>query len=147
MTKKKSKKTKASKPKTVRAAKAGGPKLSFSYKDLVVLYQGEGLTAAKEKATADKLSKDMIRRAAGYLKGLGRGPDFVAWAEGASAPGNRGRTPPLVGEERPYLAQQITVDGKPSRLFLHLPIETLVKKKGSTVKVSFQADRIVLTAA
>ena len=50
---------------------------------------------------------------------------------------------PNIGEERKYRAQQIKTGGA----FLRLPLTPLGVKKGGSVRVRFESDRIVVVKA
>ncbi len=60
----------------------------------------------------------------------------------SSEPGQRGRKPVAVGEERKFKAQQITTDDGPGEVFIRLPLSALGVQKGDKVLAKFEADGV-----
>ena len=115
-----------------------------SDKDLVILFFTEGIGAVKDLYSKGSIKPYMLRKAADKLANK----ELSAFAAENTALGVRGRPAPEIGDERVYKTQQAAMpDGKMSTLFVRLPVDTVVQKKGQTLQVSFEKGRIVLTAA
>lgn len=113
-----------------------------SYKDIQIAYLLDGL-AGVEQIVADKGTGSVVKRALQELRTQGHQADdladFVIARYGSTG---RGRSVPQRGEQRTYRAQQIK-DGSP---FLRLPLNTLQIPKGKAVRVTFEANQIVISA-
>lgn len=129
---------------TAKKKKAGASRRALSYKDVQIAYLTDGVSAIERLLTEGRASRTAVRRALDALEQQGSQAtalaDFVKTHIGQ---GRRGRSAPLVGQERVYKAQRLG-DGA---TFLRLPLEALGVHKGGVVKVRFDRDRIVVVKA
>jgi hypothetical protein len=115
-----------------------------SFKDVQIAYLLDGISGLEKLLAGRKSAGGVIRRALRELKQQGRSVEALeAYVGEKYGSGGRGRSMPGVGEERKYKAQQIKSGGA----FLRLPLTPLGVKKGGSVRVRFEADRIVVTKA
>jgi hypothetical protein len=117
-----------------------------TYKDVQIVFLTEGLGKVEKLFKADFISPATLRRAADNFvetkaAGVQSFLDFVEAKLGT--PGRRGRKPAEAGDVREYRTQQVEDGG----IFIRLPVNSLVNAKGAVVKVTFEADRIVVKAS
>jgi hypothetical protein len=114
----------------------------LSYKDAQIAYLSDGIGALERLVRERKVSRAALRKAVDALReaGAASGPldQFVSTHLGT---GRRGRAAPQVGSERTYRAQQLE-QGSP---FLRLPLDALNIRKGASVTVRFERDRIIIS--
>lgn len=118
----------------------------MSYKDIQIVFLADGIGKVEKMLNAGLVSKSTLRRAAesfGTQAHAQTFVDFVKGRVGVAGTGKRGRKPPVKGDARVYKAQRVG-DGL---LFIRLPVNALVTKKGGEVTVAFEGDRIVVRAA
>lgn len=124
------------------AKKSGSKRQIVSFKDVQIAYLLDGISGVEKILAGRKSAGTIIRRALKELKAQGRSVDAMESYVGEKfGSGGRGRSMPNVGEERKYKAQQIGDQGA----FLRLPLTPLGVKKGGSVRVRFEADRVVVT--
>ena len=113
-----------------------------SFKDVQLVYLMNGISAVQELVDSNKASKSTVRRALKKLQETGRDvTSLERWVAEHVGPIGRGRSAPNAGEMRSYKAQQIKNSGP----FLRLPLDALGAEKGSTIRVHFENDRIVVS--
>lgn len=113
-----------------------------SFKDVQLAYLMNGISAVQELVDSKTASKATVRRALKKLQETGRDVSSLErWVAEHVGPIGRGRAAPGPGEIRSYKAQQISNSGP----FLRLPLDPLGAKKGSTIRVHFENDRIVVS--
>lgn len=124
--------------------KSAAARRALSYKDLQIIYLTDGVSAIERLLKEGRASKTAVRRALDAFQDQGAQAaaleDYVKTHVGQ---GRRGRSAPLVGQERVYKAQKLNTGST----FLRLPLEALGVQKGGVVKVRFERDRIVVTKA
>lgn len=124
--------------------KSASKRTVVSFKDVQIAYLLDGISGVEKLVSNRKSAGAVIRRALRELKQQGRSVDALeAYVGEKFGSGGRGRSMPDVGEERKYKAQQIKTGGA----FLRLPLTPLGVKKGGSVRVRFESDRIVVTKA
>ena len=124
------------------ARKTGNKRQIVSFKDVQIAYLLDGISGVEKLLSGRKSAGTIIRRALRELKAQGRSVDALeSYVSEKFGSGGRGRSMPAIGEERKYKAQQIGEHGA----FLRLPLTPLGVKKGGTVRVRFEADRVVVT--
>ena len=115
-----------------------------SFKDVQIAFLLDGISGVEKLLAGRKSAGTVIRRALHELEQQGRHVDALKVYVGEKfGAGGRGRSMPGVGEERKYKAQQIKTGGA----FLRLPLTPLAVKKGGSVRVRFESDRIVVSKA
>ena len=124
--------------------KSSGKQSLVSYKDVQIAFLVDGIQGVEKILQGRKSARTLVRHALSDLKRQGRAVDalesYVAERHATKA---RGRAMPGTGEERRYRAQQIEGGG----VFLRLPLTPLGVKKSGSVRVRFDADRILVTKA
>lgn len=126
------------------AKKSAQKRTVVSFKDVQIAYLLDGISGVEKLVSNRKSAGGVLRRALRELKQQGRSVDALeAYVGERYGSGGRGRSMPGVGEERKYKAQQIKSGGA----FLRLPLTPLGIKKGGSVRVRFEADRIVVIKA
>ncbi len=117
---------------------------AVSYKDLQITYLTDGVSAIDKLLKEGRTSKAAVRRALEAFEDQGaRAAALADFVQTHIGQGRRGRSAPLVGQERVYKAQKLGVGAT----FLRLPLEALGVGKGGVVKVRFERDRIVIAKA
>ena len=124
--------------------KISGKRSIVSFKDVQIAYLLDGISGVEKIVAGRKSAGAIIRKALRELKQQGRSVDALETYVGEKfGSGGRGRSMPNIGEERKYRAQQIKTGGA----FLRLPLTPLGVKKGGSVRVRFESDRIVVVKA
>jgi hypothetical protein len=141
---KKKAKAKAKNGKVVKLHKKAAAKKGTTYKDVIIMFLAEGLSLVEKNVESGKVTVSAVRKAAAELKDTfpERADLLSAFADKVQPVSTgRGRSPPKPGDDRDYKAQKIG-DNEP---FLRLPLGVLGVKKGQSVTVRFQADRLMVT--
>ena len=112
-----------------------------SFKDVQIAYLLKGMPGVKTLIKNKKNASMLLRKAVKELKDAGKETKILEeYIELNFSKKSRGRTMPLVGQERVYRAQKLDMGGA----FLRLPLSSLGTVKGGQVQVSFEQDRIVV---
>lgn len=114
-----------------------------TYKDVIILFLSEGLSAVEKQVEAGKLKPATVRRAAEDLKTTApsHAESLLAFVDKVKPPRQgRGRPSPQAGDNRDYKAQKIGTHEP----FLRLPLGALGVKKGQVVTVRFSEDRLTV---
>jgi hypothetical protein len=122
--------------------KASSKRSIVSFKDLQIAYLLDGIGGVEKLIDGRKNAGSILKRALKEMAEQGRNVETLqAYVNERFGSSGRGRAMPNVGEERKYKAQQIGDGGT----FLRLPLTPIGVPKGGTVKVRFEADRVIVT--
>lgn len=115
-------------------------KQTVTAKDVLILYQDRGLNAVRAAFKKAEISVRTMRR----LSELTKDKTLLALVEELAPERGRGHPAPVFGEERVYRAQRLNKGGP---LFVRLPVDLLVEKKGQELRAEFnEKGKIVVTA-
>ena len=114
-------------------------KKTVTAKDVLILYQDKGIEAVRRAFHKADVSVRTMRR----LSDLSRDKTLLALVEELAPEKGRGREGPVFGEERIYLAQRVQ---RGEQLFIRLPVNLLVDKKGQELRVKFDLKRTISVA-
>ena len=124
------------------ASKKSAKRSVVSFKDIQIAFLLDGISGVEKLIAGRKSAGVVLRKALRDLKDQGRSVEALqAYVDAHFSSSGRGRSMPSIGEERKYKAQQIKTGGA----FLRLPLHPLGVKKGGSVRVRFETDRIVVT--
>ncbi len=128
--------------KKTTTAKKTTKKKSLDYKDVQILFFKHGTDAIVKGIENQEIAIPVARRAVAEIqKEDPNVKELLSSVLSKYAPrGFRGREMPKVGEHRDYKAQALKADAP----FLRLPLRPLGIKKGDSVRVSFEADQLVV---
>lgn len=116
---------------------------TLSYKDVQILFLAKGIADIEKGVQDGTIKVSALRRAAEAFGDSASAETLVAFAQARAPTGQRGRRAVEIGEARDYKSQQVD-DAK--GLFIRLPVDLLIKKKGDKVSVSFEKERFVVRA-
>ena len=131
---------------TKAKAKTEARSRGMSAAQIQVLALTEGATAVLAVLRDGRASAATARKAAESLTASPKVARVILAAADEVAPQGegRGRTPPVVGEQRVYRAQALSDEGD---AWVRVPVSTLGAERGQGVLVSFLDGRIVLAVS
>lgn len=128
------------------AAVAAVSSKMVSFKDVSMSFLMNGIEGveALAKSLGKPISEEVLRAAINGMKGVNTLAlqEYTDALHGEkSAPGQRGRAAPKLGDVKSYKTQKLDK----GHAFLHLPLGPLTDDKGVQVNVTYEAGRIVIT--